>query len=238
MINDNNYTQREFAREFVKPIIVELDNMYRYEHSLVFYESLVLDPAMGDGNILEAYADEVCTFRRPSEDCTYVRDLVKSKLNGVEIDPVACEKAIDRDILSSENVHNEDFLFFESDKKYNVVIGNPPYLGGGKISSIYGQEYFQKIKKKYDMPGRADYCAYWLIAANNIVDQDNGLISFIVTNTISQGKTRAGLARMLQMGWEIYNASTNVKWPGDANVTCSIVHLRRKVGNISYWQTI
>ena len=53
-----------------------------------------------------------------------------------------------------------------------------------------------------------------------------GVIGIVATNTIAQGDTReTGLKKMLAQGWEIFNADTDITWPGEAAVTVSIVHL-------------
>jgi hypothetical protein len=74
--------------------------------------------------------------------------------------------------------------------------------------------------------GRADLCSYFIQLAYEHIKDYGGLISIVATNTISQGKTRlCGLKTLVDKGCEIYNAETNVPWPGDAKVTISIVHL-------------
>jgi hypothetical protein len=74
--------------------------------------------------------------------------------------------------------------------------------------------------------GRADLCSYFIQLAYEHVKDYGGLISIVATNTISQGKTRlCGIKTLVDKGCEIYNAETNVPWPGDAKVTVSIVHL-------------
>lgn len=51
-------------------------------------------------------------------------------------------------------------------------------------------------------------------------------MGLVATNTISQGDTReGGLAPLLGAGFEIYDATASMPWPGLAAVTVSIVHL-------------
>jgi type I restriction-modification system DNA methylase subunit len=111
---------------------------------------------------------------------------------------------------------------------FDVVIGNPPYLGGGKISSVHGDEYRKQLKRDYpSYHGLADLSAYFFLRAAEVA-KPAATIGMIATNTIGQGATRkTGLATMIADGWTIYRADTDVEWPGDAAVTVNFVHLMR-----------
>lgn len=45
----------------------------------------------------------------------------------------------------------------------DVVVGNPPFLGGGRKSGELGREYFDALNRVYDkrVPGGADLVCYW-----------------------------------------------------------------------------
>jgi hypothetical protein len=59
-----------------------------------------------------------------------------------------------------------------------------------------------------------------------------GLIS---TNTIAQGDTRRGGLRCLRAeNGEIYSAQRRIKWPGDAAVTVSVLHVAKGVQHIDH----
>ena len=58
--------------------------------------------------------------------------------------------------------------------------------------------------------------------------RDGGTFGLIATNTISQGDTRStGLRWIFEHGGEIYRATKRVKWPGDAAVIVSVLHVTR-----------
>ena len=51
-------------------------------------------------------------------------------------------------------------------------------------------------------------------------------LGLVATNTIAQGDTRSsGLRWICERGGEIYRATKRVKWPGDAAVVVSVLHI-------------
>jgi type II restriction/modification system DNA methylase subunit YeeA len=168
-------------------------------------------------------------------DDDLIRKLALNCLYGFDIDPHAVEttkKALGAitGLDPSEfdqNIICGDFLFDDRVIWYDAFIGNPPFIGGSKISGLLGKEYLKKLKKHFESAnGRADYCAYFFRRASYLLKED-GAIGFIATNTISQGAThRAGLMQLVQEdGLIIFEAEKNWKWPGKANVTVSTVYL-------------
>ena len=56
--------------------------------------------------------------------------------------------------------------------------------------------------------------------------RDGGTFGLIATNTIAQGDTRStGLRWICEHGGELYRATKRVKWPGDAAVIVSVLHV-------------
>lgn len=107
-------------------------------------------------------------------------------------------------------------------------VGNPPFLGGGKISSTLGVEYKDHLRSIHEIGyhGNADLCAHFLRRCAGLSCHSMTTMGFICTNTISQGDTRTtGLQYLVNFGWTIYDATRSTKWPGDAKVSVSIVHL-------------
>jgi hypothetical protein len=113
---------------------------------------------------------------------------------------------------------------------FSAFMGNPPFLGGKRISSEYGQVYHNFIKLNLtSVSGSADLCAYFFIRASSFLKQ-GGTTGLLATNTIAQGDTReVGLDQLLKISQpcEIYLAINTLVWPGDAAVFVSLVHLFR-----------
>lgn len=237
-INDKNYTPLRLADRLVKPMIDSFLSVTRGVYAWSYdsiYNCKILDPAMGSGNILQAVKknliDREYASKREDLKASLDNHISQNMLYGIEIDKEECGKAVSNIGLNFRNVLCQDYLLEldeEYPKSFTMIIGNPPFLGGGKISGKYGDEYAKAIRKKYQCHGNADYCVYWLKKSHLLAHPIVGHMSFIMTNTISQGDTRqSGLKWMVENGWEIHNAETNITWPGDAKVTVSIVHLIR-----------
>ena len=109
---------------------------------------------------------------------------------------------------------------------FSCILGNPPFLGGRKISSRYGSEYLTYLAKDYSpIKGQSDLAAYFFRRINYNL-KDNGFQSLIATNTIAQGDTReGGILYLTEKGSVIIHAIKSVKWPGLAAVNVSLVTL-------------
>ena len=73
--------------------------------------------------------------------------------------------------------------------------------------------------------GNADLVAHFYRRAFNLL-REGGTFGLIATNTIAQGDTRSsGLRWICEHGGEIYRATKRVRWPGDAAVIVSVLHI-------------
>ena len=107
-------------------------------------------------------------------------------------------------------------------------IGNPPFMGGGLISGAISPVYLDWLLALHpEAPGKADLVSHFLLRCGELAGL-RGSVGLISTNTVSQGDTRkAGLARLLTLGWQVFNAQRNCPWPGSAAVVITILHLWR-----------
>lgn len=116
-------------------------------------------------------------------------------------------------------------VFGRTEPGFDVFVGNPPFLGGIKISGLFGDSYLswlQNICTAAD--GNADLCAYFFRRSNELL-RDHGAMGFISTNTICQGDTRrASLSYICSSSGFIYSAAKRMRWPGVAAVRVSSVH--------------
>ena len=108
----------------------------------------------------------------------------------------------------------------------DVVIGNPPFLGGKLLRDGLGDEYVESLQKLYGsrLHGEADLVCHWfdkaarLVAAGKIVRA--GLVA---TNSIRGGRNRAVLDRIVKNS-TIFDAWSNEPWVVDgAAVRVSLV---------------
>lgn len=124
-------------------------------------------------------------------------------------------------------------VFDRQNPGFDAVVGNPPFFGGSKISSNFGNEYLEWLKvANPESHGNADLVAHFFRRAFAIL-RKSGCFGLIATNTIAQGDTRStGLRYICQNGGAIYCAQKRFKWPGSAAVVVSVVHVE-KVGGVA-----
>jgi hypothetical protein len=111
---------------------------------------------------------------------------------------------------------------------FDAFVGNPPFLGGGRISGAFGRTYLDFLLEKFpDSLGLADLVAYFFRQTFNCLNE-RGSMGLISTNTIRQGDTRlAALCKIREAGGRIYNAKKRLAWPGLAAVIVSVVHITK-----------
>jgi hypothetical protein len=107
----------------------------------------------------------------------------------------------------------------------DAFVGNPPFLGGSKVSGALGVNYRDWLKTAHPTAeGRGDLSAHFFWRAYSLLGS-HGAAGLIATNSIAQGDTRdTGLAAIVRSGGTIYDAIPTLYWPGEANVAVAIVH--------------
>jgi hypothetical protein len=127
------------------------------------------------------------------------------------------------DPLDEDQVNRAAFM--------DAFVGNPPFAGKNRISETNGVQYVPWLLITHEPAhGNADLSAHFFRRTRTLLGK-HGTIGLLATNTIAQGDTRAtGLQVLLANGCSIYEASSNVRWGGDADVFVSVVHLA--LGNV------
>jgi hypothetical protein len=117
---------------------------------------------------------------------------------------------------------------------FDVIVGNPPFLSGTKVSEAFGTAYFAWLTTAYPPAGHlCDLVAYFFRRSFDVL-ADDGSFGLIATNTISQGDTReGGLLPILQHGGQIVSALRRLRWPGEAAVVVSSVIVRKTLSAVS-----
>ena len=119
-------------------------------------------------------------------------------------------------------------VFDRDNPGFDAFVGNPPFLGGKRISTVQGTGYRDWLSETHEGANRnTDQAAHFFRRAFHLVRQD-GTLGLIATNTIAQGDTRSGGLRWIcEHGGEIYDATRRYKWPGQAAVVVSVVHIAK-----------
>jgi len=113
-------------------------------------------------------------------------------------------------------------------KGFDVILGNPPFLGGQKLSGAYGNAYLEYLKYSYAPIGAVDLVTYFFRRIYSLI-KDKGFQSLISTNTIAQGSAReGGLDVIVNQGGTINHAVRSMKWPGIAAVEVALVTITKQ----------
>ncbi|MBD0403241.1 DNA methyltransferase [Flammeovirga sp. EKP202] len=110
---------------------------------------------------------------------------------------------------------------------FDCILGNPPFLGGQKLSSSFGDDFLGFIKYYYAPIGSVDLVTYFFRRDFEIIKR-GGFQSLISTNTVAQGSAReGGLAVIEERGGTINHAVRSMKWPGIAVVEVALVTVHK-----------
>ena len=107
---------------------------------------------------------------------------------------------------------------------FDAVIGNPPFIGGQRLTGSIGNDVRDYLVQRIaaGKRGSADLCSYFLLRDLDITW--GGRVGIIATNTIAQGDTReVGLDQAVERGWDIYRAVKSQPWPGTASLEVSLI---------------
>ncbi len=112
---------------------------------------------------------------------------------------------------------------------FDGIVGNPPFLGGQRITGVTGTSFRDWLVAHIaeGRRGSADLVAYFFLRAWSLL-RDGGGFGLLAVNTIAEGDTRqVGLEAMVGVGAVIHAAYPNEPWPGKAAVITSRVHVHK-----------
>ena len=115
---------------------------------------------------------------------------------------------------------------------FDALVGNPPFAGKNTVAAANVAGYPDWLKAVHEEShGNADLVTHFFRRAFTLV-RDGGTFGLIATNTIAQGDTRStGLRWICTHGGEIYHARRRLRWPGQAAVVVSVVHVHKGAFN-------
>ena len=108
----------------------------------------------------------------------------------------------------------------------DVVIGNPPFLGGTILRRRVGDHYYESLQRLYGegIHGDADLVCYWFDKAQRMVADGNiSRSGLVATNSIRGGRSRAVLDRIVDES-TVFEAWSDEPWVVDgAAVRVSLI---------------
>lgn len=156
----------------------------------------VLDPAVGNGELLVALLQELA------------REVL---VTGFDTDALAVAKASERlreltpnlsitqrDFLAAALEHRESELMPTTVDKFDVVIANPPYVR----TQVMGADAAQRISRQFDLTGRVDlYFAF--IEGIAAVLREGGVAGIIVSNRFMTTRAGARVRQRIHENFEV-----------------------------------
>ena len=179
-------------------------------------------PAIGPANVkgveINAYAAELARVS------VWIGEIQWMRRNGFHEsrDPVL--KPLDtiecRDAILTPEGDEPDW------PKADVVIGNPPFLGGKLLRGGLGGEYVEALRRLYGarLHGEADLVCHWFDKAGRLVSEGGtARAGLVATNSVRGGRNRAVLDRIVEDS-AIFDAWSDEPWVVDgAAVRVSLV---------------
>ncbi|MGA2905086.1 MAG: N-6 DNA methylase [Candidatus Korobacteraceae bacterium] len=186
-----HYTPPDLARFLAKSICAQI-------RVVDGHPLRVLDPACGDGGLLEALAIELPEETRRL--CTLV---------GMENDPDALSDAeerlkhlsgcsgfelIDADFLDWTSNFRQSSLFGRGNypEKFDVVISNPPYVR----TQVMGADKARELAAEYGLTGRIDLYHAFALAMADVLKED-GVLGLLCSNRFLSIQSGSKLRHML-----------------------------------------
>lgn len=154
----------------------------------------------------------------------WVGDIQWVRRNGGEVAKNPILRRLDT-IQNRDAVLNDDGTRAEWPKA-DVVVGNPPFLGGKRMLNAMGDEYTNALRLAYQnaVEPFADLVCYWFEKAREAIETGSSVSAGLVaTNSIRGGASRESLRR-ISATTRIFEAWSDQPWLVDgAAVRVSIV---------------
>jgi len=110
---------------------------------------------------------------------------------------------------------------------FDLIIGNPPYLGGQGLSGSYGHAFCEWAKWEFAPTGLSDLVAFFLRRIYDLL-KPGGFMSLITTNSIKDGDVRKdGLEAVLNKGGNLVFVVSGTIWPGVAKLYVSLFSIHK-----------
>ncbi|WP_051392744.1 Eco57I restriction-modification methylase domain-containing protein [Glycomyces arizonensis] len=121
---------------------------------------------------------------------------------------------------------------------FDAIVGNPPFLGGQRLTGSLGTAYREYLVGFIGRRARgsADLVAYFLLRAHDLLAAE-GQAGLVATNTLAQGDTReVGLDQIVSAGVTIRSAVKSERWPSKSAALeyCAVWTSRALVSEQAY----
>lgn len=193
------YTPEEISNYIIKNTVKEKDIL---ENPYI----KILDPACGCGNFiipLFSYLREIYIKNgdnMPSISGNVNKHIIDNNIIGFDTDELAVKiLSIDLFIkaryINTSIIKNEDFLFCEHKEVYDIILGNPPYIGHKSVNKDYSASLKVKYSDIYKDKGDISYC---FISKSINVLKKRGKLTFITSRYFLESVSGEELRKVLK----------------------------------------
>ncbi len=181
--NHKVYTPFKYANEITRE---GFRNYFKKDYSFEKLNKVkVIDLSSGTGNLLCVALEKLIRLSKKVSGNYYY---LPSWIIAYDIDETALEeyRINIENILKKYNlsgeilIQNKDSLKANIEDKYNIVLGNPPYIGEKNNKDIFEAIKNTPFGRKY-YQGKMDYFYYFIQKGIDILEEDGTLV-YIVTN--------------------------------------------------------
>lgn len=171
----------------------------------------IIDPSCGVGNILipcfrylkSIYTDNLKMINSLNNlsltNVSLVEHIIKNNLFGKDIDAIAIKILCIDMFLESEgmlscNFYKSDFLLDECNDKYDIFIGNPPYIGHKLIDKDYSLKLREIFYNLYKDKSDISFCFF---KKSLLCSSKNCKISYITSRYFMESQSGHSLRELL-----------------------------------------
>ena len=182
------YTPLKVSREIVAKAL----SLYFKGNKKRKLESIrAVDLCCGNGNLLIVLLESLIRIHKIYHG---KYDYKKKWIEGYDLDSKVLEELRNRakeifdkyGISGDINIFNEDSLMIPNSKSYNLIIGNPPYLGEKNNREIFEKIRLTEFGQKY-YEGKMDYLYFFIEKGIELLKKD-GVLALVLPSELLQVK--------------------------------------------------
>lgn len=192
--------------------IIMCDEVLEIVNSIKPIGGAILEPSFGTGNFIES-------LMKYNFDVVDGVEVDTEKFNGYKNDRV--------------NLYNDDFLLHEFKRKYDFIIGNPPYIE--VCYSFYDSIRQEEVKKKYSglSNGRLNLVhAFMKDSMENL--NDDGIIAYLLPSSVLTSPIYKGVRESIYNNFDVVYLKEDVSFSGVA-IKVSLLIIRKTENTGKYF---
>ena len=118
---------------------------------------------------------------------------------------------------------------------FDAFVGNPPFMGGTKVSSNEGQHYLYFLVELFaDTSGNSDLATFFVRRVASLLHKGGSMLGLVTTSSILAGDSyRGGIGKLLDDGGELTQELSARQWPGQGANVAYVALIMRQTGEIN-----